>query len=65
MTDDGLTATDMERIMVELSLGIPATESRVPDSAAARSFRERVAPEVQAILDAGHSLDFDGADFPE
>jgi len=62
--DDGsLTAEGMQRIMVEVSLGIPPVDSALPDDPAVRDFRDRVTPQIVAIQDDGQVLELD-AEFP-
>jgi hypothetical protein len=43
-----LTTEMKQRIMVEIDLGVPASQSQVPDSPEAAEFRAKVEPEIEA-----------------
>lgn len=53
-----LDAETMQRIMIEVDLGIPESESRVPLTPATAAFRAKMKEEIAEMHKRGHILDF-------
>jgi hypothetical protein len=51
-----LTTSQMQRIMLDVDLGVPVAESEVPRSPEADAFRAQVTAEVAAIKARGHGV---------
>ena len=54
----------MQRIMVEVDLGVPAADSTVPASPEADEFRARISQEIAESKAAGRMLQFT-PEFPD
>ncbi|MFZ5854371.1 MAG: hypothetical protein ACOYXS_07725 [Chloroflexota bacterium] len=59
-----LGADVMQRIMVEVDLGIPASESRVPLTPATAAFRAKIEKEIAEMHKQGYRLHFT-PEFPD
>lgn len=58
------TASTMERVMLDLWLGIPESMSKVRAAPGAGEFRRRIAKEMREAKEAGMMLDFT-PEFPD
>lgn len=58
------TASTMERVMLDLYLGLPEAMSKVRSAPGASEFRRRIAKEIRDAKEAGMVLDFT-PEFPD
>lgn len=56
--EEPLDAETMQRIMIEVDLGIPESESRVPLTPATAAFRAKMKEEIAEMRKKGYMLDF-------